>query len=653
MDVREGDLLWSPSPERIARANVTGFARHAGRDGAEADPGELWRWSVEQPEEFWEQLRSWARIDLAGAGPVLDDAAMPGATWYPGASLNYVDQVLAHDGDRPALVAVDEGGGEVVVTYAQLVDQVSRCAAGLRRLGVGRGDRVAAYVPNRPEAVVAFLATASLGAIWTACSPDFGSRSVLDRFGQVGPTVLLAVTCSTFAGQVHDRAEVVRELADGLRATLRAVVCLDDGDLAAPSTIRWDELLGEHAPLEVEPVPFDHPLWVVYTSGTTGLPKSIVHGHGGIVLEHHKLLRLHLDLDDGDRLFWFTTTGWVMWNIVVGALLIGASAVLYDGSPAHPDTDRLWEVAARSRATFCGLSAGYVHASQRSGRLPGATHDLSAVEGIGVTGSPLSPSANAWLYEAVGPDAFVASISGGTDVCTAFVGSLPTLPVRAGHLQHACLGVAATSYDEAGREVRGTVGELVVTAPMPSMPVGFWGDDGPERYRSSYFEAFPGVWRHGDWVRFDDDGSCVVLGRSDATLNRGGVRMGSSEFYAVLDTIDEISDCVIIDTTSAGDEAGRLVLLVVVDRELDEALTARIRASLRSSLSPRHVPDDIVPVAALPHTLNGKRLEVPIRRLFLGAPVAGTVDPSAIDDPAALAEVAALAARWRAQGSHT
>lgn len=390
-DIGEGDLLWTPSPERIEQANVTAFGQATGIAGAD-DPRQLWRWSVEHPEAFWEALRSWSGIRLDGAGPVLGSTAMPGAEWYPGARCSYVDHALGHPEGDVALVAVDEVGTIREVTYGELADQVARCAEGLRRLGVGRGDRVAAYVPNIPQAVVAFLATASLGATWTACSPDFGARSVLDRFRQVEPRVLLACTRYTFAGKVHDRRAVVDELVAGLGDRLEAVVRLEDG---------WDDLLAHHAPLQVEPVPFDHPLWVVYTSGTTGLPKSIVHGHGGIVLEHHKLLRLHLDLGPADRFFWFTTTGWVMWNIVAGALLIGAAAVLYDGSPAHPGTDRLWEVAAASGATFCGLSAGYVHANQREVHLPCERHDLGAVRGVGITGSPLSPSGNAWLYRAV------------------------------------------------------------------------------------------------------------------------------------------------------------------------------------------------------------------------------------------------------------
>lgn len=650
VDVSNGALLWTPSPARVANAQVSDFARWLEAEGL--GPGtahfpDLWRWSVEDLDGFWEALRRWAGVSwMTPASAVLARDRLPGATWFPGATLNYAAAALRHPPSRIAVVLVDEEG-TTQLTYGELSELVRRCAAGFRRLGVGRGDRVAAYLPNRLEALAAFLATASIGAIWTACSPDFGGQSVLDRFSQVEPLVLLLAPGYRYGGQWFDRRDTARELARGL-PSVQSTVTVGEGD---SGWLRWDELLkADDDPLEFEPVPFDHPLWVVYTSGTTGLPKSIVHGHGGVVLEHHKLLRLHLDLTPDDRFFWFTTTGWVMWNIVVGALLVGASAVLYDGHPGHPGPGRLWQVAAESEATFAGVSAGYVHASLRAGLQPANDNDLDRIRGVGVTGSPLSAAGNAWLYQAIDPELFVASISGGTDVCTAFVGSTPVLPTRAGHLQHACLGVDAAAYDDTGRPVVGEVGELVVTRPMPSMPVAFWGPDGDGRYRSSYFEHFPGVWRHGDWVLFESDGSCRVLGRSDATLNRGGVRMGSSEFYAVLDTVESITDSLVIDTTAAGHETGQLVLLVVPAPgvDVDARAVDDLRSALRRALSPRHVPDCVLAVPALPHTLNGKRLEVPVRRLFLGTAPSDALDRSAVDDPAALDHLIAVIEAWRA-----
>ena len=419
--------------------------------------------------------------------------------------------------------------------------------------------------------------------------------------------------------------------------------------------VEWSSLLAAtDTPLTTAAVPFDHPLWVVYTSGTTGRPKSIVHGHGGVMLEHHKLLRLHLDLTADDRFFWFSTTGWVMWNIVIGGLLVGVPIVIYDGSPTHPGPERLWDLAADTRATFLGLSAGFIHNAMRADHHPRSGRDLSAVRSVGVTGSPLAAAGYGWLLDRLGGDVFIASISGGTDVATAFVGCTPTLPVRAGSLQAACLGVDAVALDEAGNPVVGATGELVIRQPIPSMPVRFWGDDDGERYRSSYFDVYPGYWRHGDWVRFDPDGSCVVFGRSDATLNRGGVRMGTGDFYSVLDAMASVADAIVVDTTSAETPDGRLVLIVQPADGVvaDDTFAAAIRSALRTALSPRHNPDDIVVVERLAHTLNGKRLEVPAKRLFMGVSLDEAVDASAVDDPEALRMLADAATAWRANTEH-
>ena len=651
----DGDLVWTPDPTRSARSALTRFTDSMTAKGAipAADYASLWRWSITDPAAFWSAVAADAGILWHDAPTaVLADASMPGANWFPGGTLNYVDLALRRRGDGPAVIFQQEDGTTATLSWDELADNVRRAAAGLRRLGVGRGDRVAAYVPSRVETVIAFLATASLGAIWTTTSPDFGERSVLDRFQQVEPKVLLAVSGYTYTGRWHDRRDVVAKLRAGL-PSVQHVVAFPGGE-PIEGAVGWAELVTptEEA-LQPTAVPFDHPLWVVYTSGTTGRPKSIVHGHGGVMLEHHKLVRFHLDLGEDDRFFWFSTTGWVMWNIVVGGLLSGVPIVIYDGSPTHPDPERLWDLAAQTGATLLGLSAGFIQAAMRAGHQPRAGRDLSAVRSVGVTGSPLPAAGYGWLLDAVGPDTYSASICGGTDVATAFVGCVPTLPVRAGFLQAPCLGVDAVALDAAGNVVVGETGEFVVRQPIPSMPVFFRGDDGDERYRNSYFDVYPGQWRHGDWVSFDPDGSCVVFGRSDATLNRGGVRMGTGDFYGVLDTLPAVADSLVLDTTSVEQPQGRLVLIVQPAEgvEPDDAFTASIRAALRTSLSPRHNPDDVLIMAKLARTLNGKRLEVPAKRLFMGADVDQAVDASAVDDPAALRQLAELAATWRsAQG---
>jgi len=670
----DGDIVWTPDPERAATCPLATFTESIRRRGAiqDDDYQSLLRWSVEEPDEFWSAMAEDAGVEWRSAPTAtLADASMPGAIWFPGGTLNYVDVALRRRDDEPAIIFNQENGDTDTLSWNELAEQVRRCAAGLRRLGVGRGDRVAAYIPSRVETVVVFLATAAIGAIWTVTSPDFGERSVIDRFQQVEPKVLVAIDGYSYNGRWHDRRTVVSRLIEGLPSLEHVVVVPDLGraeataafvgdrdadpavDVAGGTTdrslVRWADLLAaSDEPLITEAVPFDHPLWVVYTSGTTGRPKSIVHGHGGVVLEHHKLIRFHLDLTADDRFFWFSTTGWVMWNILIGGLVAGVPVVIYDGSPTHPDPERLWDLAADSGATFVGLSAGYIQNAMRTGHEPRRGRDLDAVRAVGVTGSPLASAGYGWLLDHVGADVFIASISGGTDVATGFIGSVPTLPIRAGALQGACLGVDAVALDESGRPVVGETGELVIRRPIPSMPTSFWGDPDGERYRASYFEHYPGQWRHGDWVRFDEDGSCVVYGRSDATLNRGGVRMGTGDFYGVLEDLPSVADCIVLDTTSSATPDGRLVLVVqpAAGVTADDEFTAGIRAALRTALSPRHNPDDIVVVERLGHTLNGKRLEVPAKRLFMGARLDEAVDPSAVDDPEALRILADAAARW-------
>ena len=651
--VREGDLLWEPSPETVASANVTRFMRWlAPERGLRFDDyNALWRWSTDDLEGFWGAVWDFFGIrSETGYDRVLADERMPGARWFPGAKLNYAENALAQPDERPAVVSRSELRPLEVLTFGQLRERVAAVAAGLRRLGVGRGDRVAAYMPNIPEALVAFLATSSIGAVWSVCSPEFGTRTVVDRFRQIEPKVLIAVDGYVYGGRRFDRVGAVTEIRNSLPSVERTVVVpyLE----AAPSTgvgeatMSWGDLAADGQPLVFEQVAFDHPLWVLYSSGTTGLPKPIVQGHGGILLEHFKVLSLHMDLGPDDRFFWFTTTGWMMWNLLIGGLLVGSTVALFDGDPAHPDMDTLWEYASDAGVTYFGASAPYIQACMNSGVSPAAEYGLEPLRGIGSTGAPLSPEGFRWVYDNVSATALLGSFSGGTDLCTGFIGPCPLLPVRAGELQCACLGARVEAYDESGRAVVGEVGELVLTRPMPSMPLFLWNDPEGARYRKSYFDMFPGVWRHGDWIKVTDRGSCVIYGRSDSTLNRGGVRMGTSEFYRVVDEMDEVHDSLVVDTGVAGRD-GRLLLFLVLGEgvTLDDTLKTKVVRRLREQLSPRHAPDRILAIPEVPRTLNGKKVEVPVRRILAGAPVADTISPDAMNNPGSLDVFVKLAER--------
>jgi acetoacetyl-CoA synthetase len=652
-------VLWTPDPAGDTR--IAGFARwvraHRGVEVDEDDYAGLHAWSVADLDGFWSAVAEHLGVRFHDRPTAtLGRREMPGTEWFPGATLNYAEQALAagpgRGDDDPALVGVGEDGTERTLTHAELRDLVARARAGLAAAGVGVGDRVVAVVPNSVEAVVAFLATASLGAVWSSCSPDFGSRAVLDRFAQIEPTVLVAVDGYRYNGRAFD----IRERVATLRAklpTLRATVLVPHLDPAAalPGTTSWDDLTADPAPLEFTPVPFDHPLWVLYSSGTTGLPKGIVQSHGGIVLEHLKALALHYDLGPGQRFLWFTTTGWMMWNFLVGGLLVGATVVLYDGSPAHPDLHTLWALAQRHRVTLFGVSAPYLQSCQKAGLTPGADHDLSSVRVLGSTGSPLAPEQFAWITDAVGAHVQISSMSGGTDVCTAFLTSAPTVPVWRGELSCAALGVDVHAVDAEGRDLPlsddpAQVGELVVAAPMPSMPVALWADPDGSRLREAYFADFPGRWRHGDWVRATPRGSFVITGRSDSTLNRGGVRMGTADLYAVVEGFDEVADSLVVDTSSLGSDDGELLCFVVLagGAALDD-VEPRLRAALREELSPRHVPDRFLVVDAVPRTLSGKKCEVPVKRILAGADPDRAVSRDALQDPDALAPFLELARR--------
>ncbi|MFG3352040.1 acetoacetate--CoA ligase [Streptomyces sp. NPDC048001] len=634
--------LWQPDAERVADARVTRFqAWAAEHHGAPAEGGypALHRWSVDELETFWQAVAEW--FDIRFTTPyerVLADRSMPGARWFPGATLNYAEHALrtAEDPARaaePALLRVDETQEPAPVSWAELRRQVGALAARLRDLGVRPGDRVSGYLPNIPEAVTALLATAAVGAVWTSCAPDFGARSVLDRFQQVEPVVLFTVDGYRYGGKEHDRTATVAELRGEL-PSLRAVVHIPLLGTEAPEgALDWAAVTaGETAPV-FEQVPFDHPLWVLYSSGTTGLPKAIVQSQGGILLEHYKQLGLHCDLGPGDRFFWYTSTGWMMWNFLVSGLLTGTTVVLYDGSPGHPTTGAQWAVAERTGATLFGTSAAYVMACAKAGVHPSRDHDLSRIGCVATTGSPLPPDGFRWLHDEVRADLWIASVSGGTDVCSCFAGAVPTLPVRIGELQAACLGTDLRSFDPQGRPLVGEVGELVVTNPMPSMPVRFWNDPDGSRYRESYFETYPGVWRHGDWITLTETGSVIIHGRSDSTLNRQGVRMGSADIYEAVERLPEIRESLVIGLEEPdGGYWMPLFVHLAPGAVLDDALRDRVKRTIREQLSPRHVPDEIIEVPGVPHTLTGKRIEVPVKRLLQGTDLARAVNPGSVDN---------------------
>ncbi|WP_020520138.1 acetoacetate--CoA ligase [Catelliglobosispora koreensis] len=638
-------VLWTPPADVRQNSRIGAYLRflqeRRGLDFATYD--DLWTWSTEDLPGFWSSI--WEFFELPGEpGTVLANDAMPGAQWFPDARLNYAEQVLRMPGiepETPVVLGYSQTRPAVTMTAEELRESVRLARAGLKRLGVEPGDRVAAYLPNIPETLVLLLATASLGAIFSSCAPEFGTRSVTDRWIQISPKLLVAVDGYRYGDKVIDRRAEVAAITDALPSLEHTILLsyVDGqtglGPLSEPSL----------EALEFSQVPFNQPLYVLYSSGTTGLPKPIVHGHGGILLEHLKMLALHHDLGPGDRFFWFSTTGWMMWNFLISGPAVGASIVMFDGNPGAPDLGMLWRLAEESGMTYFGTSAPFLLACRKEGLVPKDIANLSRLKGLGSTGAPLPPEGFTWVYENVSETLQLQSLSGGTDVCTGFVGASPLNPVYQGEIAARCLGAKVEAYDPTGKPVIGELGELVITAPMPSMPVGFWGDSDGSKMREAYFDTFPGVWRHGDWITITERGSCVITGRSDATLNRGGVRLGTSEFYSVVEGLPEVADSVVVHLEDAEGGAGELLLFVVLrdGLTLDGALIKKIATELRTALSPRHIPDGIHQVAAVPRTLSGKKLEVPVKRILTGTPADKAAAKGALANPESLTAFEELA----------
>ncbi len=649
-----GDVLWEPSPKTMEDANITAYMQWLGNNKGLAfdDYARLWRWSVNEIENFWES--PWEYFKIKASRPyaqVLPERKMPRADWFSGAELNYAEHVFRNMSDeRPALIFQSETQPLTEISWERLYRNVSGVAAGLRRLGVQRGDRVASSMPNIPQTIIAFLACASVGAIWSSCSPDFGIRSITDRFKQIQPKVLFVVDGYQYGGKLFDSGQknkALQEALPSLQSTVLVPYLMPDVDAQNLKNMhRWQDLIDTDAELTFEQVPFNHPIWVVYSSGTTGLPKPLVHGHGGILLEFLKFLTLHVDLKPADRFFWFSTTGWVMWNVLQGGLLTGAASLLYDGNPGFPDMDVVWEFAEKSKMTVFGTSAAYLSACMNHGMEPGRDYDLTRLRTVGSTGSPLSPEGFRWVYDKVNHDVLLGSVSGGTDPCSAFVGCCPILPVKAGELQCRCLGVNAWAFDPRGNTLTDQVGELVITDPMPSMPLYLWNDTADKRYQESYFDMYPGKWRHGDWVKFTPEGGGIILGRSDSTINRFGVRMGSSEIYAAVEELSEVADSLVIGYTDHKEDY-RMPLFVVLAPGLilDAALKQKINQKIRSALSPRHAPDEIYAIAEVPSTLNGKKLEVPVKKVLSGVPLEDAVNLDSMSNPRAMDYFVAMAVK--------
>ncbi|MGT2509841.1 acetoacetate--CoA ligase [Cupriavidus basilensis] len=643
--VFEAEPAWLPSADLIESARITEFTQWLARERtlSFSDYDALWQWSVDHVNDFWCAIWDWAEIrSTKPRGQALVDATMPGATWFPGVQLNYAEQVFRHaTPTRPAIVFRNEAGDQGELSWAELEQQVAALAKSLRDMGVGRGDRVVAVMPNTPQTIVAFLAVASLGAIWSVCAPDMGNLAILDRFRQIEPKVMFAVDGYRYGGKAHDRRALVQELEREL-PSIQHVVLVPNLNVHASTDdfqhgLTWAEVISGNVPLRVEHVPFDHPLWVVYSSGTTGLPKPIVHSQGGIVVEHVKVSTLHLDLHPGDRFHWYSSSGWIMWNTQVSGLLAGATLCLFDGNPGYPNMSALWHFVGDTKVSFFGAGAAYFQSCLKAGVEPRQVADLSKLRAVGSTGSPLSQEGYRWILEHVGY-VWINALAGGTDFAGCFLAGVPTLPVYLGEMQRRCLGARVEALDEAGKSLIDEVGELVCTAPMPSMPLYFWNDKDNQRYRESYFDTYPGIWRHGDWVRITRRGGAIIYGRSDATINRHGIRMGTSELYRAVEDLPEVLDSMVVDLEYMGRES-YMPLFVVLrpGTGLTPELTAVIRERIKVALSARHVPNEVIQVPSIPRTLSGKKMELPVKKLLLGQPLDKVAKPDTMANPSSLA----------------
>lgn len=642
MAINQGDELWRPSSEQISATRLADYMQWLAtqRGGNLDDYQSLWQWSVDDLDGFWSSIWQFFSIQADGdPSRVLAARSMPGAQWFPDTRLNYAEHVFRNaSSDRPALISRYENRPLREVSWAQLEQSTGALAARLREMGVQAGDRVVSYMPNLPETVIAFLACASIGAIWSSCSPEMGVSVVVDRFQQIAPKVMFAVDSYSYNGKVHDRSAVVTELIEKL-PSIETVVHVAGPSAAPqvpawPSAVSWEDATARPAQMQYTRLPFDHPLWIVYSSGTTGMPKAMVHGHGGIVLTHLKTMQLQHDVRPGDRFMFLGSTGWIVWNLMVGGLLSGATVIQYDGNPTWPDASTLWRFIDEQAITHFGCGAAFLIQNMKEGLVPNRDALFDALRTITSTGSPLPLDAYEWVYANVKADLWLASISGGTDIASGFVASAPNLPVNAGEIQCRELGVAAYAFNEAGKPVLNEVGELVITQPMPSMPLYFWADEGGKRYRESYFEEFDGVWRHGDWILFTERGTSIIYGRSDTTINRYGIRMGTAEIYRVVEELPEVKDSLVVDLEYLGRPSFMPLFVVTAPGvELSDELKTRIKNQVRTKASARHVPNEIYQVSEIPRTLTGKKMELPVRKLLLGAPPEKVASPDAMSNP--------------------
>ena len=641
MTSKQDKPIWTPSASYQADTNLTHYLQwlKETKQLDFTDYHSLWRWSVQELSDFWSSLWEYFNIISEGAyDHVLQGDHMPHYKWFQGTYLNYAEHIFRNENEKyPAIIHKTEGQEIKPISWSALKQEVGAVQHFLKSIGVESGDRVVGYLTNTPEATIAFLASNALGAVWSSCSPDFGVSSVIDRFSQIEPKVLFAVNGYQYGGKRFDKNEVVKQIIAAL-PSLEKVVIIETGSAnEIEQALTWNKIVkdpkNEGAPTFTK-VPFSHPIWVLYSSGTTGIPKAITHSHGGILMEHLKYLTFHNNIKPGDRCFWYTTTGWMMWNYLQSALLVGGTVVLYDGSPVWPRLGTLWQLAADAKINHLGTSAGYIIANMKRDLEPSKHYDLSNMISLGSTGSPLPPEGFEWIYSKLKPEVWVTSISGGTDVCSAFVGGHPLWPVYMGEIQCRALGCSLEAFDENSRRLEEEVGEMVITQPMPSMPIFFWNDKDDAKYLASYFEKYEGLWRHGDWIKITKNQGLVIYGRSDATLNRGGVRIGTSEIYRAVDKIDEVADSLVVCVEREGGEYFMpLFVKMQADKVLDEAMIKNIQQTIRREYTPRHVPDVVISVKDIPYTISGKKTEMPVKKILMGQDIDESMNKDALKNP--------------------